>query len=267
MKIYKNTNTLDKYLPQLEYTENKAEAEVMIVGGKKFELNEFPKLKGVFKTGVGTDNLPFEEANKVGVKIVLPSSETCNIIFEETADFSCYLILTGLYANEGNWNSWKKDDRRMLHNKKLLVIGTGNIGKKVADKMAVFMQVDTYDSLKDAVEILEQKIKQADAVSLHIPLSNQTKDFFDAQKLSWLKDGALLVNTARGPVINEQSLYEELKKRRIKAALDVFWEEPYKGVLNEISSTHFIKTPHIASTCAEFLEGAANDFLKLVSTF
>lgn len=267
MKIFKNTNTLDDYLPSLEYTTDKSEAELMIVGGKKFDLADFPKLKAVFKTGVGTDNLPFDQAKERGVQIVLPSAATCDVIFEETAAFSCYLIMAGVYAHEGQWDTWKKDNRRMLQRKKLLVLGTGNIGQRVANKMSSFMEVDTYDAAKDPADSFEQKLKQADCISLHIPLTAATKDLFNAEKLAWLKDGALLVNTSRGPVINEQALYDELKKGRIKAALDVFWQEPYSGMLNEISAEHFIKTPHLASTCVEFLEGAATDFLNLMNTF
>jgi phosphoglycerate dehydrogenase-like enzyme len=266
MKVYKNTNTLDNYLPSLNYTNNKEEAELMIVGGKKFNLSEYPQLKAIFKTGVGTDNLPFEEAEKKGVQIVLPSATTSNIIFEETAAFSCYLIMAGMYRNEGNWHKWQKDDRTMLQQKTLLVIGTGNIGGRVVEKMKAFMQVDTFDIQVNSLQELEHKIKKANCISLHIPLTAATTNLFDAEKLSWMQDGALLVNTARGGVINEDALYSELKAGRIKAALDVFWQEPYTGKLTEISEEYFIKTPHIASTCKEFLQGAANDFLHLMKT-
>jgi phosphoglycerate dehydrogenase-like enzyme len=108
MLIYKATNTLDGYLPSLDYTEEKGQAEIILVGGKKFFLDDFPQLRGIFKTGVGTDNLPFEEAATRGVTITLPSEKTCDTIFEETASFTCHLILNGLYAGGGDWNRWKK---------------------------------------------------------------------------------------------------------------------------------------------------------------
>src|SRR4030042_4541493 len=106
MLIYKATNTLDGYLPALQYTENKSEAIVMLVGGKKFTLADFPKLRGIFKTGIGTDNLLFDEAAARGVNIALPSEATCDIIYEETSAFTCHLILSGLYAGAGEWASW-----------------------------------------------------------------------------------------------------------------------------------------------------------------
>ena len=261
MKIYKATNTLDGYLPELNYTTEKAEAEMILVGGKKFEVGEFPKLKGVFKTGVGTDNLPFEEAKQRGVEIRLPSEATCDTIYEETADFACHLILRGLYSGVGEWASWKKVDRPMLAGQKLLVIGAGRIGGRVARKMKAFLNVATYDAAVDSAENLPSLLGAADCVSLHIPLSADTKNFMNSEKLAWMKPWALLVNTARGPVVDEDALYNALNARKIRAAFDVFWQEPYKGKLMEFAPERFMVTPHVASTCREFLEGCAKDFL------
>lgn len=264
MHIYKATNTLDGYLPELSYTEDKSLADVILVGGKKFDLADFPNLKGVFKTGVGTDNLPFEQAQKLGVQIVLPSTETCNIIYDETAAFTCHLILTALYAGCGEWDSWKKLDRPLTRSRKLLVIGTGKIGGRVVEKMQKLVTVTTFDAANNAEEELEGKIREADCVSLHIPLMPATQSYFDAIKLSWMKDGASLVNTARGPVIDEDALFSELASGRLRAACDVFWQEPYDGKLIEFPADRFIRSPHIASTCRDFLEGTAQDFLKFL---
>lgn len=264
MLIYKATNTLDGYLPSLQYTENKSEAIVMLVGGKKFALSDFPKLRGIFKTGVGTDNLPFDEAAARGVTIALPSEATCDIIYEETSAFTCYLILSGLYAGVGEWNTWKKVARPILNRRRLLVVGNGRIGRRVADKMRVFMEVDTFDSAQDAPESFEHKIRRADCVTLHVPLTAATIALFNAERLSWLHDGALLVNTSRGPVVNEDALYAELASGRLRAAIDVFWEEPYRGKLTELPEDRFIRTPHIASTCKEFIQGTATDFLQFL---
>ena len=78
-----------------------------------------------------------------------------------------------------------------------------------------------------------------------------------------MQDDAILVNTARGPIVDEQALYEELRKGRIYAAFDVFWEEPYQGILAEFHPDRFYMTPHVASNCMDFLEGLASDFRKL----
>ena len=264
MMILKATNTLEGYLPTLEYTEDKSEVEVILVGGMKFALSDFPKLRGIFKTGVGTDNLPFEEASQSGIEIRLPSENTCNIIYEETASFTCHLILHGLYTGTGDWDSWKKVDRPTLHQHQLLVVGNGRIGQRVVDKMQHFMKVDTYDSAQNSPEDFEPKVRHADCVTLHVPLTTATNPLFDAERLSWLPDGALLVNTSRGPVIHEDDLYFELSSGRLRAAIDVFWKEPYRGKLTELPADRFLRTPHIASTCKEFIQGTATDFLQFL---
>ena len=264
MQIFKATNTLDGYLPSLTYTEDKALAEVLVVGGKKFSLDEFPTLRGIFKTGVGTDNLPFAEASSRKIEITLPSKNTCDIIFEETAAFTCHLILDGLYRGAGEWASWKKADRVSLRQRRLLVIGVGHIGRRVADKMRGFMEVDTFDSVHDPPSLFEGKVRAADCVSLHVPLTSDTRGMFNAERLGWLPDGALLVNTARGAVIDEEALYHELSIGRLRAAMDVFWEEPYRGKLSTLPLDRFIRTPHIASTCNDFLRGAATDFMAFI---
>lgn len=264
MKIYKATNTLDGYVPELEYTTDKAEAEVILVGGKAFDLTEFPKLKGVFKTGVGTDNLPFEQAKELGVIIELPSAKTCDTIYDETAAFTCHLILKAIYAGCGDWDSWTKADRQMTSSRRLLVIGAGKIGGKVAAKMSGIMDVTTFDATTDREEDLEGLIREADCISLHIPLMPATTGYFGKEKLSWMKDGAALVNTARGPVADEEALYAELSTGRIRAAFDVYWKEPYRGILSELPEDRFIRTPHIASTCKEFIQGTAQDFLSFI---
>lgn len=265
MFVYKATNTLDGYLPPLDTTDDKSQAEVMVVGGKAIRLSEFPKLRGIFKTGVGTDNLPFAEAAERGIQIQLPSEATCNIISEETAAFACHLILSGMYAGASDWDWWRKVERPQLANRRLLVVGVGRIGRRVADKMSAFLLVDTFDSAQDAPESFEAKVRAADCVSLHIPLTGATRGLFDAERLSWLRDGALLVNTARGPVIVEDALYAELAAGRLRAAIDVFWEEPYRGRLTELPTDRFIRTPHIASTCEEFVQGTARDFLAFLA--
>jgi phosphoglycerate dehydrogenase-like enzyme len=265
MKLFKATNTLDGYLPELDYTADKAAAELILVGGKKFDLSEFPALKAVFKTGVGTDNLPFGPAKERGVEIRLPSEATCDTIYEETAAFACHLILSGLYCDVGDWETWKKQDRRMLARQRLLVLGTGRIGGRVAEKMRSLLDVATFDAATDDAVNLPSLMREADAVTVHIPLNDETRGFMNAERLSWMKDGGLLVNTARGPVVDEDALAGELASGRLRAAFDVFWEEPYRGKLLELPRDRFMVTPHVASTCREFLEGCARDLLAFIN--
>ncbi len=263
-KIHIATQTLKGHLHDLNEAEAPSEADILLVGGKKINLAVFPKLSGIFKTGVGTDNLPFEEANERGIQIQLPSDETQKFIFEETANFACNLILSSLYRSTGCFETWQKASRPFLGKKTVLVIGMGRIGQLVRKKTTSFCHVETYDVRENEEGELENLIRRADCISLHIPLSDDTKNFIDTEKLSWMKNGASLVNTARGPIIDEMALLTELTNERIYAALDVFSEEPYQGPLRDLPDDAIILTPHIASTCNEFLEETAKDFMAFV---
>ena len=264
MKFWKNTHTLDKYLPELLKTVDPAEAEIAVIGGKKFDLTSMPNLKAIFKCGVGTDNVPFEEAAARSIAVWMPSDETKRYIFEETANFAVYLIFRMLFNEIGEVEGWKKQSRGFLGKKKVLVLGQGNIGSHVARKLKSLVEVSTFDAIDNSIDELPGLMKQADVISLHIPLMNSTKDFIDAEKLGWMKDGAALVNTARGPVVEEDALFNEIQAGRLRAAFDVFWEEPYNGILKEFYPENFYMTPHAASTCAEFISSCKSDLDRFI---
>jgi len=263
MKIWKNTKTLDGLVPELINTVDAADAEVAVIGGTPIDLSIMAKLKTIFKCGVGTDNVPFEEAKARGIEVVLPSEKTKAYIFEETANFAVHLVLRMLYSDLGSVESWQKKQRPFLSKKNVLVIGQGNIGKIVNAKLHSLTKTLTYDSLQNEEDELKGLIRQADAITLHLPLIEKTRGFIDAEKLSWMKDGAILINTARGPIVDELALYEEIKNKRIIAAFDVFWQEPYSGILAEFHPEYFYMTPHVASNCSDFLHSLAEDFRKL----
>ena len=264
IKIWKNTNTLDGLVDDLTYTGSKEEADIALLGSKPIQLEEFPRLKGIFRAGVGKDNIPLEEAEQKGIKVAFPSAATIDYIYEETANFTCYLMLSMLYSQVGTLSPWVKFSRVALQNKMVLVIGKGNIGKRVIRKMAAFMRVLSYDIRENSPTELEPLLKDADAVTLHIPNLPENKDFLDAEKLALMKDQAVLINTARGALVSEEALYRELGKGRLYAAFDVFWQEPYEGRLKEFHPERFFMTPHVASTCDAFLKGSAADLRLLI---
>jgi phosphoglycerate dehydrogenase-like enzyme len=260
MNIWSNTSTLKGLIDDLPTDASPAEAEVALIGGKVVKLDEFPNLRGIFKCGVGRDNVPEAEAEARGIQCGYPSHATAGIIFEETASFACHLVLKCLYADIGDFASWSKQDRTALSARTVLVLGTGNIGGRVASKLERFVRVATFDVRANRPEDLEEMIRRADCITLHVPLNESTTGFFNAEKLSWMKDGASLVNTARAAIVPEEDLYQKLKSGRLRAAFDVFWKEPYEGKLLELPQDRFMVTPHVASTCEEFLGGLARDF-------
>ena len=262
--IWKNTATLDGYDDGLDFTELKYEADIALLGSKRINLNEFPNLKGIFRAGIGRDNVPEKEAAEKGILVRYPSPDTIDIIFNETAVFTCSLIFRMLYNNLGTIEPWVKHDRTELRGKTLLVIGAGNVGRRVANYMKPFMNVMTFDILENDIKELPDKIMQADCISLHIPKTDDNKSFIDAEKLALMKDGSVLINTARGDIVDEDALYQELRAGRLRAAFDVFWKEPYGGKLKEFYPDYFFMTPHVASTCRGFLTGCRKGLDDLI---
>tara|TARA_Y100000748_G_C15435808_1_gene465123 strand:- start:63 stop:869 length:807 start_codon:yes stop_codon:yes gene_type:complete len=259
MKIWKNTSTLEDYSSNLEFTKSKKQALIALIGSKPIDISQFPNLKGIFKTGIGKDNVPEGEAKKAGIIVRYPSKKTIDIILEETASFTCGLILKMFYSDLGSIDSWYKKTRARLSKKNLLVIGTGNIGTRVVNFMNPMLDVATFDVLKNSIDQLKSLINNADCITIHIPKTNDNISFFDKEKLSWMKDGAILINTSRGPIVDENALYDELKAKRLIAAFDVYWQEPYNGKLKQFHPKLFYMTPHVASTCSDFLYNCRED--------
>ena len=264
MLIWKNTNTLDGFDKGLKFTDSKMDANIALLGSKPIDIDRFPKLRAIFRAGISRDGIPEEAAEKKEIIVNFPSTKTINVIFEETASFTCSLILQMLYKNIGTIKPWFKEPRKQLSEKILLVIGTGNIGNRVVQHMKNFMKVKTFDIINNKNYELELLMNKADCISIHIPKIDKNISFIDKEKLSWMKDSAILINTARGPIVEEDALFEELKNSRLFAAFDVFWKEPYLGKLNEFHPDRFFMTPHVASTCAEYLQGCRNDLDNLI---
>lgn len=264
MLVWKNTSTLDGYDNGIIFTDKKEEADIVLMGSKNINIEDFPKLKGIFRAGIGKDNVPEEEAVDRGVLVRYPSKDVVNTIFDETASFTCSLIFKMIYMNIGTIKPWKKFNRVEISNKNLLVIGNGNIGRRVARLMNPFLKVSTFDIAENKLSDLLNFLKKTDCVTIHIPKTSENESFFDKYKLSLMKDRAIIINTSRGSLVDEDALYDEIKSKRLIAAFDVFWREPYQGKLSNLHADGFHMTPHIASTCNGFLEGCKKDLDKLI---
>jgi len=264
MKIYFNTKTFERYYGQLNIIRDMAQAELLVMGAKKVPIEKFSSLKAVYRFGIGVDNIPSDYLSKKNIPVFFPSEKTKQILFESTANFTTYLIFY-MHCSRcmGNTAKWEKCCRDYMGNKKLLVIGMGNIGKRVFEKMKSFMHVTAFDNRTHKISELKDLISSADYISLHIPFTNENKDFIDKEKLSWMKEDAVLVNTSRGALVNEESLYDRLTSTNMRAAFDVFWVEPYYGKLAELPAEKFLMTPHTASQTKEFVETSFLEILKI----
>lgn len=265
MKIWTNTNTLTGFDSDLLFTESKEDADIALLGSKAIDLIDFSALQAIFRAGIGSDNVPKQQAQARGIVVRYPSQATVDVLYDETARFTCSLVFRMLYKRIGAIEPWEKHQRTQMSKKTLLIIGTGNIGLRVAQLMTPFLKVNTFDTMRDGLSDLDPLIRRADCITLHIPNNKENASFFDREKLSLMKDDAILVNTARGPLVEEEALYDEIQSGRLSAAFDVFWQEPYEGKLKEFHPDTFVMTPHVASNCTEFLQGCRNDLDKLIA--
>ena len=140
MLIWKNTATMDGYDYGLVFTQSKDEAEIALLGSKPININEFPELKGIFRAGIGRDNVPEKEALEKGILIKYPSQKTIDIIYEETANFTCSLIFRMLFNEVGTLNPWAKLPRVQFSKKKLLYSANGARSHTLAAATAIFFE-------------------------------------------------------------------------------------------------------------------------------
>jgi glyoxylate reductase len=160
---------------------------------------------------------------------------------------------------EGRWaGGWADPDflGRDVSGSTLGIVGFGRIGRAVAERAEAFGMRVLHNSRtrrEEGWRELDELLAEADAVSLHVPLTPETHGLLDARRLSLLRDGACLVNTARGQIVDEAALVRELVSGRIDAGLDVFVHEP--EVPRELLGlSNVVLTPHVGSATAETRE-------------
>lgn len=270
MKVYFNTKAFDclEEKGKLRVTEDIQEAELLVLGAKTVDFSQASSAKAIYRFGVGHENIPDELMERGVPPVYFPGKRAKDILFESTANFTVYLIFHMYYHPvTGNVDTWTKNNREFIAKKNLLVIGLGNVGQRVAKKMAAIMNVQTYDIKKNSPQELRGLLASADIITLHIPFSKGNVGFIDAEKLSWMKDDAILINTARGSLVNEDALYNKIKNSNFKAAFDVFWVEPYDGKLKSLGPSRFFMTPHTASQTIEFVREGFKDILRIIKRY
>ncbi|MBP7194535.1 MAG: D-glycerate dehydrogenase [Candidatus Cloacimonetes bacterium] len=229
-------------------------------------MDAAPRLKCISNYAVGYNNIDVEYASKQGIVVC----NTPKVLTETTADLTWALIMScarrivesDSFLRSGEFKGWEP----MLlmgadiHHKTLGIIGLGRIGQAVAKRASGFgMRVLAYDpslpedhttALWKSVDLLTL-LREADFVSLHVPLTEKTQHMIGPGELKLMKRGAILINTSRGAVINESALIEALRQNRIAAAgLDVYEKEPYiPQELLELKNV--VLLPHIGSATTE----------------
>ncbi len=211
-----------------------------LVDDELFETG--PNLKLIQLLSAGYDRADIEAARKAGVPIANNGGANSVAVSEHAVllmlAVSRQLVRQHTSVAAGNWRGNETPRVHELRNKTLGIVGLGTIGKKTARLAAAFgMNIIYYDIARlaeheeDAIgvrfRLLKELLRESDLISLHTPLNDSTRHLIGAEELSLMKESAILVNTARGPVINEAALYDALTEGKILAAgLDVFDQEP-----------------------------------------
>lgn len=239
------------------------DAEGVLVGMDRVGevvLSRCPNLRVVSKHGVGVDNIDLKAAQKYGV-VVANAPGTNSVSVAEmafTLIFSLARKLPHFFEQVKNKEWGATSFGLELEGKTIGIVGFGRIGKTVGQFANAFgMKVLFFDPFISAdvspyqKATLEQLFREADFITLHAPLSDETREMVNDELLALMKKEAYLVNTARGELINEDALYRSLKENRIAgAALDVFTHEPpFESPL--LSLPNVIATPHISSHTRE----------------
>lgn len=230
------------------------------------------RLKVVGRAGVGVDNIDLAAATARNVAVVNAPLSTTIAVAEHTLALMLSLARSIPRADadlkSGQWTK-KQLEGVELYGKILGVVGMGNIGSAVAGRAAALgMRVLGYDPLipaetirsRDAEPVsLEELFRRADIITLHIPLTPETRNLIGGQALSQMKRGVRLICAARGGVIDETALLGALESGQVAgAALDVFQQEP-PGLTALVAHPHVIATPHIGAQTAEAQARASID--------
>jgi len=222
-----------------------------------------PQLKVVANVAVGYNNIDVSACRARGIAV----TNTPDVLTNACADFTWALILAVTrrlgegerVVRAGKWRGWALDFMlgMELRNKQLGLVGLGRIGRAVADKAPAFGMTVAYTArqhsdLPGATAMpLDRLLSTSDIVSLHVPMTVDTRHLIDQKALSRMKRTAYLINTSRGPVVDEAALVWALKERLIAgAALDVYEKEPeiHPGLL---SLENVLLIPHLASATTE----------------
>jgi glyoxylate reductase len=237
-------------------------AEVYVVVGREVgdaTLNLLPDLRLVANYGVGYDGIDVEACAARGVAV----SNTPGVLDDAVADLTLALILAvrrrvvegDAFVRKGGWSAGWSAGQLMgddVTGATLGIVGLGRIGKAVARRALAFEMRVLYTRRSDErnpdfeYRELDELLREADVVTLHVPLTDGTRGLLDERRLALMREGACLINTARGAIVDEAALVAELASGRLRAGLDVFVHEPHiPPELLELPNV--VLQPHVAS--------------------
>jgi glyoxylate reductase len=217
-------------------------------------MDAAPNLRAIANYAVGTDNIDVEAATARGIAV----GNTPDVLTEATADLAFALILAGARRLEeaaravraGEWRTWDPQGwlGNDVHGATLGIVGFGRIGRAVARRAGGFDMTVLHHSPHQDATPLEELLERSDIVTLHCPLTPETHHLIDAEALRRMKRTAILVNTARGPIVDHGALRHALEEGEIAgAALDVTEPEPLPAEHPLLAAPNLLIVPHIGS--------------------
>jgi D-3-phosphoglycerate dehydrogenase len=231
-------------------------------------------LELIIRAGIGLDNIDLEAAKEKEIQVANTPAATSISVAEHT-----FGLMLAAVRNHGKANlsmkehKWEKKvlSGTELYGKTLGIIGAGRIGQEVARRALAFgMTVIAYDviEIKTDLEIkqvsLDQLLAQSDIISLHLPLTDQTRHMISSQEFEKMKDGVIIINAARGGTVDEKALLEALQAEKVRAAaVDVFEKEPPDD-FSLIDHPNVIATPHIGAAAKEGQKRAGMEVVKIL---
>lgn len=241
-----------------------AGAYAIVAGTEKYTadvLEAADQLKVIIRFGVGTDNLDLAALREKGVQVGVITN------YNAVAEFALTLILSAMknlprFDTAARDGKWSRFPMRELTGKTIGLVGFGRIGQRLAELLHGFgteiLAYDPYMNTKAAKErkvqpvSMEELLARADIVSLHLPATAETHHLVNAQTISKMKDGAWLINTARGSLVDETALYDALVSGKLSgAALDVFEKEPVTADNPLFSLPNIVVAPHVSALSYE----------------
>ena len=276
--ILKKAGLIVEYKPDIESDElmtSVRDCDVIIVRSRtkitKKVIDSASIVKIIARVGVGLDNIDTNYAESKGIKILNASEAAMNAVSELVIGHMLALSRNIPKANDGIKNGkWLKKELvgGELRGKYLGIVGVGNIGRNVG-RIAKCLRMnllgyDIYPINQDYVrEVgliktdLRTLLENSDFVTFHVPLTEKTRHLINSETLSYMKPTAFLINTSRGEIVDEESLFRALSDKRIAgAALDVFEVEPPTNI-NLLQLPNIICSPHIAAQTKEAQELAS----------
>jgi D-3-phosphoglycerate dehydrogenase len=225
------------------------------------------KLKIIGRAGTGLDNIDVKAAEAKGIKVINTPGANSISVAELTIGLmiacSRHIARGTIDLKNGKWTK-KELEGHELFGRTVGIIGFGNIGREVAKRLLAFdMKILAYDPFVKETDMnvkmvdLDTLYKESDYITIHVPLTPETKNLINKETISKMKDGVIIINAARGGIIDEEALYEALVSGKVYAAgLDVFEVEPPTDELRQklLALPNVVATPHIGASTFEAQE-------------